>query len=211
MGNILIYGGTFNPIHKGHIHFLKSVSEILKSKKSIIVPSGKPSHKTSFNMASFKNRMEMCRLATEGISNVEVSNYEDLKPCFCYTSDTIGYFKSIYPDDNLFLLLGSDNFLSIDRWHGAEKILSEVTLCTSVRKETSDERVRERCDRYIENGYKAMIMDIDTIDISSTKLRATIRAGQSLSELIPSKVINYIIRNNLYKQEEHSSLLVTSA
>ncbi len=144
----------------------------------------------------------MCRLAIDGIPGIEVSDFEASKSGFCYTADMIEYFKGIYPDDNLFFLVGSDNFLSLGRWYGAEKILSNVTLCASVRKNDNAEKVKGFCDSYIRKGYKAQVLDIDTIDISSTRLRTAILAGQSISGMTSPKVKDYIMKNNLYKQEE---------
>ena len=146
MGGIGIFGGSFNPIHNGHIHLAESVKRELGLEKIIIVPSGIPPHKSAECYAPDADRLEMCRLAAEDIDGIEVSDFELARDGVSYTVYTVEHFRKLYPDKKLYLLVGSDMLLYFDKWFEYKKILSEVTLAALSRENNDFLTAWRACD-----------------------------------------------------------------
>ena len=157
-----VYGGTFNPIHRGHIHILGEFMERLALDRALLIPDGAPPHKQALDLApgehrlgmcrldrnrylsldshkskmpqSGEHRLGMCRLAAEALpGRVEVSPIELERPGRSYTSDTLAQLNGLFPGEELYLLMGEDMFLTVDRWHAAEEIFRRAVLCASPR------------------------------------------------------------------------------
>lgn len=121
--NIAIYGGTFNPVHKGHLNCLKSVIESVQLDKIIVLPDRIPPHKSAQGLASGRDRLKMCSLAFEGLENVIVSDWELKRKGKSYSVITLRHFHEMYPDDKLFFIMGSDMLLSFEQWFQYDEIL----------------------------------------------------------------------------------------
>lgn len=109
-----VFGGTFNPIHNGHLRLLQGAREALELDRVLVIPTKQPPHKRPQQLASDEDRLAMCRLAVEGLSGVEVSDLEIRRGGLSYTADTLAELRRRYPDSTLYLLVGGDMFLTID-------------------------------------------------------------------------------------------------
>ena len=176
-----LYGGTFDPIHNGH---LRVISELINQKivdRILVVPAGEPRLRDSQPVATGAQRRTMCQLAvnelpTEVRSKVEVNPIEVLRMGPSYTIDTVEAIKQTYPDDEILLIIGSDAAEKINQWHRATELLAMVTL-----------EIIER------PGYPGISgRDISAIDISATQVRL------HQSDLLPPTVATFIKENNLY-------------
>ncbi|MEG0753481.1 MAG: nicotinate-nicotinamide nucleotide adenylyltransferase, partial [Angelakisella sp.] len=116
MADIVIYGGTFNPIHNGHVGVCRYVLEQLGFHKVLLIPAASPPHKDAPELAPGTDRLAICRLAAQLLPNVEVWDWELLRGGRSYTIDTVTYLSQQYPNDRLFLLMGSDMFLTFRQW-----------------------------------------------------------------------------------------------
>ncbi len=128
-----VYGGTFNPIHLGHVHILREFIRRLDLQKVLLIPDGTPPHKVAEDLAPPEDRVKMCQIATEELGIVEVSRMELTRPGKSFTSDTLTQLHELYPRDELYFLMGEDMFLTVDKWHDAPTIFRLAVLCASPR------------------------------------------------------------------------------
>ena len=144
-----VYGGSFNPIHRGHVHILGEFMERLALDRALLVPAGVPPHKQAPDLAPGEHRAAMCRLAAKALPGrqVEVSAVELDRPGQSFTSDTLARLNELYPGDQLFLLMGEDMFLTVDRWHEAGEILRRAVLCAAPRSPQGLECLKEKARR----------------------------------------------------------------
>ena len=198
-----IYGGTFNPPHLGHLAAARAAMEILKLDKLLLIPAGIPPHKKyPSGSPTAAQRLEMTRLAGEQLGkNVETLDIELIRDGKSYSSDTLEVLRNQYPDDELWLLMGTDMFLSLQTWHEPEKVLSLAGIAAFSRTadDLEDQFAAQRSALY--HAYpKARIFTFtipDVIDISSTELRESLNQGRGNHYLVPS-VYGYILREKLY-------------
>ena len=121
-----IFGGTFNPVHKGHIMLAEYCMDSVRLDRIIMIPTAVPPHKISKNLASENDRLNMCELACKGKKNFSVSDIEIKRQGKSYTYETVTQLKEIYPDDHLYTIMGADMFLTLDRWKNPKIILSPL-------------------------------------------------------------------------------------
>lgn len=193
-----IMGGTFNPPHMGHINAAKTALSGVPLDKVIFIPTGVPPHKElAESSASTKDRFEMAKLAAESIG-ASVSDVEILRKGKSYTADTLSYFNESNPEDELWLIMGTDMFLSLESWRNPETIFRLAKIAVVPRNRESikvlsdfGEHLRERY------GTEYLVLDTEVIEISSTELREKLKQGKAL-DLIPENVYKYIVENQLY-------------
>ena len=142
MESIAILGGTFNPIHNGHVNLAIKIKNNFSIDRLILMPTKIPPHKRIEELADDDDRLEMCRLAAIDLKGVEVSNYEITRGDVSYTVNTLRYFKKEYPTAQLFFIMGSDMFLSLESWYCFEEILSLATIITASRQNGDFEKNR---------------------------------------------------------------------
>lgn len=195
MSRIGVFGGTFNPPHKGHVRLALSVADNLKLDKVLIVPSCIPPHKIPGDLASGSDRIDMCRMAFCGDTRFEVSSIELDRGDKSYTVDTLKELKTIYPDDELYFIIGSDMLDSFRQWYRWEEILSLSYICCASRKNGYKADFSEYTD---EQRERFIYVDIEPFEISSTTIRAKIREGGDCSEFLSEKLQTYIDGKNLY-------------
>ena len=197
---ICIFGGSFDPVHKGHKKLALFVAQQLKLKKMLIIPAALSPFKKSSG-ASEEQRLEMCSLAfNEDI--FEVSDLEIKRGGKSYTIDTVNAVRELYPDEKLYLLIGSDQLMSFDRWYRYQDILSEVTLVSVSREESVAKKELEKfADEHLREYGECIILDFSPLEVSSTYLRGLIREGKDISEFIDEEIASYIHLKGLYGNE----------
>ena len=187
-----IYGGTFNPIHRGHVHFAKEALNKLHLDKVIIIPDNMPPHKANKGIAPAEMRLFMCRLALEKEEKIEVSDMEIKRTGISYTVDTLRELKEIYPSDELFLLTGTDMFLTIDKWKSCEEIMSLATVVGAPRHKEDLEKVLVKEKELKNKGLNCQVLPLIPVETSSTEIR------NGKEEGLDNKVLSYIEQNGLY-------------
>lgn len=186
-----IFGGSFDPIHIGHLITTLHVKEKRNLEKIFFVPSFISPLKQNQTTIDEFHRLKMVELAIENIDGFLVSDYELKQKKISYTIDTINEFKKYY--DKIELIIGYDNYLVFDKWHKPDEILNKVKVVVMKRQnEFSND---------INNFYKDKMIFIDTptIEISSTEIRNRIKQNLSIDFFLPEKVKEYILKNGLYR------------
>ena len=212
-----IYGGTFDPVHKGHIEVARRVLELFELAEVLFVPACVPPHK--FAISSVFHRFAMLALATEQDARLRISTIELDEPGRPYAVDTVERLQVAMGDDrHLFFLIGADSWSEITTWHEWQSLfkMCDVIVVTRPGYELSGESpqgagqvvdVRGMSQREIlvvlgsNNGPRIFLTDAAMVDISATSIRAAARLGQSaqLGEMVPKAVANYIEKYELYK------------
>lgn len=195
-----ILGGSFDPVHTGHIELAKKAL-CLGLDKVIFVPTGTQPFKCDIVPASDSDRAEMLKIAIKGMCQFEISYYEMEKEGLSYTINTLRAMKEIYEDAEIFFIIGIDAFLEIERWKGAEDLLNEFSFIIGMRPGYREEQLEEVIAR-IEHKYGTKMVKINNpmIDISSTEIRQYVKTGcwAEADGKIPPQVKEYIIRNEVY-------------
>ncbi len=200
--NIGIYGGTFDPPHWGHITAARAAMEQLGLDKLVLIPDRVPPHKAlPEGSASPEQRLEMVALATAELGKrTEVSDRELRRDGPSYTSDTLAELRREHPEDTLWLLMGSDMFLSLQTWHAPERIM-ELARIAPFSREAEDESAAFAAQQSrLERAYGAQIRIVqnpEVRELSSTEVRAALAAGRG-SDLLPPAVYGYVLREHLY-------------
>ncbi len=200
-----VYGGAFNPPHLGHITAARAVFELLKLDKLLMIPTGHPPHKTlPPGSPTPDQRLEMTRLAAEqtGLGDrVEVLDLELRREGNSYTADTLARLKEQYPEDELWLLMGTDMFLTLQAWREPERILSLAGVAAFGRTEADTEELFAVQREYLYRTYpQARLFTLSVpgvVDVSSTELREGLAGGEGGGLLAPA-VYGYILREKLY-------------
>ena len=199
-----IYGGTFNPPHLGHLISARFAMEYLGLDKLLFMPAGTPPHKAlPRDTADGTQRFRMVELAADSMllpGRVEVSDLEYRRTGKSYTSDTLRQLRRLYPEDELWLLMGTDMFLTLQKWHEPEVICSLANLAAFARTEADTGEMLEIQGKYLSETFGAKICTIQLPQItpvSSTQLRELLERGEGGGYLAPA-VYGYILRNGLY-------------
>ncbi len=196
MAKIGVYGGAFNPPHKGHHLLAKQAVTKLSLDKLIIIPSLISPHKKTDTVTPVQDRLEMCRIAFADIENAEVSDMELQRGGVSYTSDTLKILKGQYPDDELMLLMGDDMFLSFDTWHEPEVISALATLTVFLRDRSKGNEVLEKAiDLKLRYNAKTAFVKNIIYEAASSEIRADF---EEMNSRIQSSVAQYIIERGLY-------------
>lgn len=192
MKTVGIYGGTFDPIHLGHLITAQSVLEIRKLDKLIFIPSFISPHKIDRVSSSPQHRLNMLKLAIKGISYFDFTSLEIKRGNISYTIDTISALKSKHK--NIELIIGYDNLISFDTWKDPDKILGLVQLVV-LRRKVKEEAIKK--NKYFD---KAIFIDTPLIEIYGTDIRTRVRNDKNIDFLVPQKVMAYIYKHKLYKE-----------
>ena len=212
-----LFGGTFNPIHFGHIHVSREIKETFPLDQIIMIPAAIPPHKKQRGIAEARDRLMMTQIAVAHLEGYLVSDIEIMRSGPSYTIDTIAYFKTTLPAEaEPFLILGMDAFLEIDTWMAYTELFDNLPLIVMSRPGT--EHIGEpELTAYIQlhisekyrfdnnrNGFRhptkqaIHLADVAPYDISSTNVRETIRKRASLKDMVPEQVEQYIRSKGLY-------------
>ncbi|MCI5841268.1 MAG: nicotinate (nicotinamide) nucleotide adenylyltransferase [Clostridium sp.] len=187
-----VFGGTFNPPHNGHVRLAKAAADELKLDKLLVIPSCIPPHKIAAKLADGQERLEMCRLAFGCDPRFEVSPIELERGSRSYTVETLRELKALYPDSELYFIVGSDMLESFDKWYLWQEILSLSVLCAASREEGYSPDL----SRFGKLAERIKIITLDPLEVSSTQIRNS--AGEVSPELLDPKVAAYIREHGLY-------------
>ena len=193
-----IYGGSFNPVHNGHIHLALTAVRKLELDRVYLVPSGISPHRSSEEYVSGEDRLAMLELAAGDHEKLEVCDFEIRQQGRSYTIYTVEYFRSRFPEDELYLLVGSDMLLSFDTWNRYEDILRQVALAVVSRNEGDLDELEKKSGELREYG-KITVLREEPVVISSTEIRKKIAKNENFSCYLDENVVQYITSRNLYK------------
>ncbi|MBQ8597011.1 MAG: nicotinate-nucleotide adenylyltransferase [Lachnospiraceae bacterium] len=194
-----IMGGTFNPIHNGHLLLAEIARDELKLDQVLFMPSGNSYMKDSASIVSKKDRIQMTALAISDNPYFKLSLLETERQGATYTCDTLTELRELMPEHDLYFILGADSLFSIDRWKNPEMIMQNCVLTASVR-EGSLKDIEEKAED-LKERFRARIhlLPERNIDISSTEIRRRLKEGRSVKYMLPDQVLHYIRENNLYQ------------
>lgn len=194
MKRIFVFGGSFDPIHIGHLILAQSCGEALNC-RVVFLPTGNPPHKS--NITSARHRLNMLKLAVSGNNKFDISTYEIEKKEKSYTYKTLEHLSKFYGKE-IFFFVGGDSLQDIHKWKKPEMILEQSTLVYAKRPGYIVE-VKNHFDKYGLNYNKVHEINTPMIDISSTDIRNKVKQGLTIKYLVPLAVERYIKTHNLYK------------
>ena len=189
-----LFGGTFDPIHNGHIEAANSAHLILKLDKVIMVPAGDPYLKRTKLVASPKERYRMVSLAVRKIPSLEVSDIEIFRPGPSYTIDTVRELKR--EGHEVIVLLGMDSIIEMDEWQDPDLLHSECEVVGLTRPGFQIDKSKSYLSR--QRKYSLRTIEVNSPEISSTRVRNLIQDGVDVADLIPQEVNEYIKEQKLY-------------
>lgn len=216
-GRIGILGGTFNPIHTGHLKVAGEVQRKFRLEKILFIPSYIPPHKESEEIASPLHRLRMVELALSPYPQFTASSVEIEAKGKSYSIYTLKKMKKNFPKAIIFFILGIDAFLEIDTWREYKTVLEQCYFIIVSRpgyrlEEASGTLPDEYKERMIEitekkeieadllSSYKMFLFPMESLDIASIEIRKKIRHGKSILQLVPEAVKDYIQKNKLYRK-----------
>jgi nicotinate-nucleotide adenylyltransferase len=188
-----IYGGTFNPIHVGHLIVIESVREQLQFDRLLFVPSANPPNKSDPALAPAADRLHMARLAVEGNREFEISDIEICRGGISYTVDTLKALSDLYPRASLSLIIGADNLIEFQSWRAPDEILDRAELVVMNRPGYAVHGVKSELSRLAKH------VNVPQIGVSGTDIRRRVKLGRSIRYLVPPGVEEYIRVKGLYR------------
>jgi len=208
-GVLAIFGGTFDPIHIGHLRAAMELHARLALEKIVLVPCGEPAHRGPPG-ADAEHRLGMCRTASEDLPYLAVDDCEIRRPGPSYMVDTLADFRGRFPAHSLCLVLGSDAFSGLDRWHQPHR-LTELAHLLVINRPGVDLKApaswgKLRPTAASHRGLTASLaggvfrIDLPQLDISASRLRESLRCGADTRWLLPGAVARYIDEQRLYAQ-----------
>ena len=180
-----LFGGSFNPIHSGHISLARQLKEKAGLDEVWLMVSPQNPLKQDCDLLNDEKRLQMARLALEGVEGVVVSDYEMHLPKPSYTWNTLQSLSKDYPDDEFVLLMGGDNWACFDKWYHHEDILKNYRIVVYPRG------TRPTC-------HIPQFIEAELLDISSTEIRQRIKAGKGIRRMVPKAVADLIQKEKLY-------------
>jgi nicotinate-nucleotide adenylyltransferase len=192
-----IYGGTFNPPHTGHRKAAQEAIRALKLDKLLIIPTAEPPHKELPGVtAAAKQRLELARLCFGDVAGAEISDMELRRGGKSYTIDTVSELRRQWPEAELWLVMGGDMFLTVDRWYRADELLREAGVAVSARAGERED-ILHKAEALEARGARVRFIDTPPIVISSTALRESLREAGG-REYLTEAVYAFVVKNRLY-------------
>jgi len=188
-----IFGGTFDPIHLGHLIVAQQAAEKLGLDQVLFIPAGKPPHKGGEKLSPARDRYQMVRLAVRGHRLFKVSDIEIKSKKSSYTVNTLKALKSKYKTAGLFLLLGLDQAVLLSTWKEPQELFELATVCVLSRPGFTRNEVESRWRKMLR------FLPVSLIDISATAIRDRVRRSQAIRYLVPEEVARYIKNKKLYQ------------
>ena len=201
MRKLGILGGSFDPVHNGHIGLAVDARNQLGLDEVLLIPAKLQPFKLDKNMVSGEQRLEMIKLAVADKPGLTPCDYELQQEQISYTYKTLMAISEMEgPDTEVYFLTGTDSLLQIDRWKNADEMLRTYNFVVGSRPGYKDDELRERIE-FLKKEYNTNVIKVDNnqLNISSTDIRHKLESGEGLSGLVPEVVERYIIEHGLYK------------
>ena len=192
-----LFGGTFDPIHIGHMILMENVINNLDLDKIYVLPNSNPPHKLENKKTALNLRLKMVNEAIKDNPKLEINDYDYRDNEIHYTFDTINYFKKYYPNDEIFFIMGEDSFLDIEKWKNYKEILKE-NLIIFKRYSNKNFSLISKINQVRKYNKNIYLIDNIALDISSTLIRNLVKENKSIRYLVNDEVINIIKEEKLY-------------
>ncbi len=197
---IALFGGTFDPIHNGHVELAREFAALLSLDKVVVMPTFIPPHKLKSDMAPAVDRLAMCRLACAPYGELAVSDLEINRRGASFTVVTLEQLQRQYPDAELFLLTGADMFLTVSTWYRFADIARLATICAAPRDAADAACLREHAKRLEASGARCVVAEFTVPAWSSTEVRERLKNGEMPHDMISPEVAAYIEAHQLYTE-----------
>ncbi len=203
MSKIGILGGTFDPVHNGHLLLGRQAYSEYHLDEIWYMPSGQPPHKKDHHVTAAEHRCAMVRLAIAGNHGFCLSEFETRREGNTYTAQTLALLKRQYPQHEFFFIIGADSLYQIENWYHPEKVLAMAEILAADREYQPDHPSMEDQIRYLTQRFGGRIRRLHCreMDVSSEDIRNKVRAGKPIAGLVPPEVESYIYENHLYTEE----------
>ena len=193
-----ILGGTFDPVHRGHLALARAARDELSLDKVLFLPAGQPWRKAGLKIGSNEHRLAMLGRALEGEAAFRVVRLELERPGPSYTADTLEALRDDRPEDELFFLMGEDALMDLPNWARPQRILELAMLVVARREDSSAEALEEAERRLPGLGERVVWLKMPVVAVSATEIRERVRGGQPIADLAPATVEEYIRERGLY-------------
>jgi nicotinate-nucleotide adenylyltransferase len=197
-----ILGGTFDPVHNGHLHIAESVLKKFGLKKILFIPTNIPPHKVRDNIVSNEHRLKMLQLAVSSYDFFEISTIEFKRGGRSYTLDTLNTLRRMYPQDECRIIFGADMVPDFHLWKEPEKVIEMgnpiITTRPGINLAGNLENVIDESLLSFSEKLKKSFIEIEPVDISSSLIREYVIKGHSINGMVPEMVEKYIFKNKLY-------------
>ena len=200
---IAILGGTFNPVHAGHVTIAQAILNARPEVEQLVcMPNHIPAYKEKAAIVDGSMRLDMLRLAMNQLPKVSVSDFELKRDGYTYTVDTFTRLKQLYPKLTIEFVIGDDSLFQLHKWYEFERLAELCEILVVARggqRNTVEAYIRTFCAKY--PAFRISYVEMPQVPVSSSEVRARIAKGESVQGLVPDKVLRYIETHALYKQE----------
>lgn len=193
-----IMGGTFDPIHIGHLILAMEAINYKNLDEVWFIPTGNPNFKQDKNVTDKQKRFEMVKIATQDNKKFNVCDYEINKNGVTYSWETMKYLRENY-DYDFYFIMGEDSLMSVETWENAEDFLKNTKILACIRRQEEISKLDVKINDLKSKGYFVEKIPTSFIDISSTKIREKVQTNQDFRYFVPNQVFEYIVRNKLYE------------
>ncbi len=201
MKKVGIMGGTFDPVHYGHLVTAEIASHSFGLERVVFIPAGIPPHKDYSAIADYSHRFNMLKMAIASNSNFKLSDIEIKRQGPSYTFDTISCLKELWPSTEFYFICGADAVLEILTWHRARELLDMCFFITATRPGFSLEKLEVILrELSVEYAKKILLLEVPALAISSSEIRHRVEHGLPIKYLLPETVEKYIFDNSLYQK-----------
>lgn len=199
MTKVGIMGGTFNPIHFGHLILAETAYEEIGLDRILFIPSKNPPHKDSTEVISEEHRLKMVELAVQGNPHFQLSTIELDREGTTYTVDTLAQLTKENPNTDYYFILGADSLIKLETWKNCQGVLDLCTVVVAGRDDLKTEDIQLKIQYYKDKyGARIITLNMPSYELSSGFLRDRISKGKSIQYYVPEKVKDYILSNFLY-------------
>ena len=202
MQRLGIFGGTFNPPHKGHIYIASEAMKGANLDKVLFIPCGNPPHKVVEGDALPQHRFEMTRLAIRDFPRFEITDLETRSADLSYTAKTLEKLVAVYPTTKLCFILGGDSLRDMEKWYKPDKIFKLAEIVALKRGGIADEIFDESAKFYRQKyGAEITSVDVNPVKISSSEIRRKITSGEAVQGIVDKAVLDYIRKFKIYREK----------
>ena len=201
MKNIGLFGGTFNPIHNGHLHIAQAFAEQCQLDCVVFLPAGDPYHKQT-DLVSAEHRLAMLELATTHQPLFAVSDCDIVRKGATYTIDTLHIFKQHYPNAQLHWLMGMDSLMTLHTWKSWQSVVRQTKIVVANRTGDNLAKAPRELHAWLGEALQSgdlTLLNADVMEVDSSQIRAMIAKGQNPRAYVPANVADYIQKHHLYQ------------